>query len=128
MTLLFVDVRLGFERRGRHWVHPRTRYWVEFPSGPVQVGEAIVRDFAERATSFGSLRLLHPTDCVMDRLAGYFHWNDAQCLAQALAVARRHPVDLQRIRVWAGSEGARAELKLLEFLNQLGSSVGPSPR
>lgn len=118
---------LGFERRGRHWIHPRTRYWVEFPSGPVQVGDAVVRDFAERATPSGTLRLLHPTECVMDRLAGYFHWNDAQCLAQALAVARRHPVDLERIVAWARSEGERAAVKLLEFLNQLGSSAARPP-
>jgi hypothetical protein len=88
---------LGFEKQGRHWRHPRTPYWVEFPPGPVGVGDMIVTEFAERATRLGVLRLLAPTECVMDRLAGYYHWNDLQGLEQALAVARRHPVDLGRI-------------------------------
>jgi hypothetical protein len=30
---------LGFARRaGRHFEHPRTRYYVEFPSGPLGIG------------------------------------------------------------------------------------------
>lgn len=112
---------LGFRRRERHWVHPKTRYWVEFPGGPVQVGDSIVREFAERPTAVGVLRLLHPTECVMDRLAGYFHWDDPQCLDQALAVARREPVDLRRIEAWARSEGKLAAERLRDFLDRLRS-------
>jgi hypothetical protein len=99
---------LGFRQQGRRWRHPNTPYWVEFPPGPVQVGDAVVTEFAERATRFGVLRLLGPTECVMDRLAGYYHWSDPQCLEQALAVARRHPVDLARIEAWSRREGAEA--------------------
>jgi hypothetical protein len=110
---------MGFRRRERHWAHPKTRYWVEFPSGPVQVGNAVVRQFAERSTAEGVLRLLPPTECVMDRLAGYFHWNDPQCLDQALAVARRNPVDLARIEAWSRSEGGEAVEKLRDFLDRL---------
>jgi hypothetical protein len=106
---------LGFEKQGRHWVHPATRFWVEFPPGPVQVGDAVVLDFAERPTSVGPLRLLHPTECVMDRLAGYVHWNDRQCLDQAVAVARTQEVDLQRIESWAHSKGGRAIERVRDF-------------
>ncbi len=62
---------LGFEKSGRHWRHPRSRFWVEFPSGPVGVGDSVIPEFAERRTAVGTLRLLTPTDCVMDRLAAY---------------------------------------------------------
>jgi hypothetical protein len=95
---------LGFHKHGRHWRHPDTPFWVEFPPGPVQVGDAVVTEFAERETRFGVLRLLTPTDCVMDRLAGYYHWNDRQGLEQAVAVARRHAVDLRRIEGWSQRE------------------------
>ncbi|MCG8587812.1 MAG: hypothetical protein MJE66_00825, partial [Proteobacteria bacterium] len=88
---------LGFVREQRHWRHPRSRYWVEFPAGPVAIGEETIRDFAERETAAGVLRLLHPTECVMDRLAWYLHGADAQCFEQAVQVAKRHPVDLSRI-------------------------------
>jgi hypothetical protein len=111
---------LGFRKQGRHWSHPDTPYWVEFPPGPVQVGDAIVSEFAERPTPFGVLRLLAPTDCVMDRLAGYYHWGDPQCLDQALAVARRHSVDLLRIEAWSQREGATPRFR--DFVERLGEA------
>jgi len=98
--------QLGFRKEARYWKHPDTRFWVEFPPGPVQIGDDIVRVFSKRSTGFGDLRLLTPTDCVMDRLAGYYHWNDPQSLDQAVAVARCHKVDLGRIEAWSNRERA----------------------
>ena len=63
---------LGFTKQGRHWIHPESPYLVEFPPGPVMVGDARVTQFAERVTPLGVLRLLSPTECVMDRLAAYY--------------------------------------------------------
>lgn len=110
-------VELGFRKEGRHWLHPETAYLVEFPPGPVQVGEETVTEFAEIPTAHGVLRILAPTECVMDRLAGFYHWNDAQCLEQALAVARRHPIDVARIERW--SPGEAAAVKFEEFAARL---------
>jgi hypothetical protein len=110
---------LGFEREGRHWRHPRTRYWVEFPAGPVAIGEETIREFAERETSAGVLRLLRPTECVMDRLAWYIHDADPQCLEQAVRVASRHEVDLRRIERWARGEGPRGTERFREFARRL---------
>ncbi|MDH3785589.1 MAG: hypothetical protein OEV00_09725 [Acidobacteriota bacterium] len=62
-------------------------------------------DFAERKTRFGLLRLLHPTDCVLDRMAAYIHWSDTESLEQALLVARSQPIDIERIAAWADAEG-----------------------
>jgi hypothetical protein len=108
---------LGFKKHGRHWKHVRTRYWVEFPPGPVGIGNLAVTEFAERRTRFGTLRLLKPTECVMDRLAAYYHWNDLQGLEQALVVSRRHPIELDRIESWSRTE--RAHAKFREFLTRL---------
>lgn len=106
-----VMTALGFYKEGPDWRHPETDFWVEFPPGPVQVGDAVVTEFAERRTPVGVLRLLAPTECVMDRLAGYYHWDDAQCLDQALAVARRHPIDLERVEAWSAREGSRQKFR-----------------
>ncbi|MBM4382220.1 MAG: hypothetical protein FJ091_02505 [Deltaproteobacteria bacterium] len=108
---------LGFRRQGRHWVHDGTPYLVELPPGPVQIGELTITEFAEKETKLGTLRMLTPTDCVMDRLAWFYHSNDAQGLAQALEVARRHDVDLSRIARW--SEGERAAEKFRAFRREL---------
>lgn len=110
---------LGFEKQQRHWTHPRSRYWVEFPPGPVAIGEETIRNFAARETRAGTLRLLAPTECVMDRLAWYFHGADTQCLEQALLVAARHPVDLQRIERWARGERPHGEQRFREFERRL---------
>jgi hypothetical protein len=48
---------LGFRREGRYWKHDDSPYWVEFPTGPVTIGESHVTEFAERRTKYGMLRL-----------------------------------------------------------------------
>ncbi len=97
---------LGFRKRGgRHYVHPMSRYYVEFVDGPAGIGNAWVTRHATRRTRHGRLDLYDPTQCVMDRLAAWFHWGDAQGLEQALLVARRKVVRLTEIRRWAKGEG-----------------------
>lgn len=108
---------LGFQREGRHWRHPESAYWVDFPAGPPAVGETLLTAFAERQTAFGRLRLLTPTDSVKDRLVAFFHWNDTEGLEQAVLVARRQPVDIEDLRAWSESEGATE--KLAVFLERL---------
>ena len=110
---------LGFEKQQRHWTHPRSRYWVEFPPGPVAIGEETIRTFAERETRTGTLRLLAPTECVMDRLAWYFHDADTQCFEQALRVATLQPVDLDRIERWARRERPHGKERFREFERRL---------
>jgi hypothetical protein len=108
---------LGFTPRGRHFVHPETKLFVEFPTGPLTVGEERIERVSERETSTGKLRLLSPTDCVKDRLAAFFHWNDRQCLDQALLVAASQKIDLADVRRWSHGED-QAE-KFEEFARQL---------
>jgi hypothetical protein len=110
---------LGFTREQRHWRHPRSRYWVEFPTGPVAIGEETIHEFAERQISTGVLRILRPTECVMDRLAWYIHDADPQCLEQALRVANLHAVDLKRIERWARGERPHGEERFREFERRL---------
>lgn len=115
---------LGFQKTQRHWTHPNSRYWVEFPPGPVAIGEETIRTFAERETRMGTLRLLAPTECVMDRLAWYFHASDTQCLEQAVSVAMRHPVDLNRVERWARGERPHGEERFREFERRLREGTG----
>jgi hypothetical protein len=95
---------------------------IEFPAGPVAIGEEVIHDFAERHSPAGILRVLHPTECVMDRLTWYFHNADRQCLEQALQVARKHSVDLERIERWAICEGPHGDKRFKEFRELLQSS------
>lgn len=110
---------LDFVRQKRHWVHPQNPYWIEFPAGPVAIGDEVIHDFAERRSAAGALRILHPTECVMDRLTWFFHNADRQCLDQAFQVARRHPVNLERIERWAAKEGPNGLARFREFTERL---------
>jgi len=110
---------LGFAKRGRHWVHSLTPYWVDFPPGPVGVGREIIHEFAEIENAGGVLRILRPTECVMDRLTWVIHGGDPQCLEQAVAVARRHAIDRDRIERWAEAEGPEGPRRFVEFLARL---------
>lgn len=110
---------LGFAKQQRHWTHPRTRFWVEFPPGPVAIGDETIHAFAERETRLGTLRLLAPTECVMDRLAWFFHDADTQCLEQAVRIATLHPVDRSRIERWARRERPHGTERFREFERRL---------
>lgn len=64
-----------------------------------------MKDICERKESTGVLKIISPTDCVKDRLAGYYHWNDQQCLDQAILVAQDNNVDINEIHRWSKGEG-----------------------
>ena len=106
-------VPLGFKRAGRTFSHPRTALFVEFPAGPLAIGDELIRvtQAGEKRTAAGTIRLLTPTQCVMDRLAAYFHWNDLQSLDQAVMVASNQAISLSKIEAWAKREGASEKLR-----------------
>jgi hypothetical protein len=98
--------RLGFRRTpGRYFDHPDTDYFVEFPPGPVQIGKRVIQEWERLVCPSGSILILTPTQCVMDRLASFFHWNDRQCLDQAVMVGTRHEIDLCEVQNWSLEEG-----------------------
>lgn len=109
--------KLGFTEKQRYFVHPDTEFMIEFPSGPLAVGDSPVAEAAERQSSIGVLRLLSPTDCVKDRLAAWIHWRDRQALEQAVKVARSQPVNVDDLRWWAKTE--QAEDSFVDFLDAL---------
>lgn len=97
----------GFRRRGNQYFHPEARYYVEFPPGPLSIGNDYRIEPVEQRIGRARLLALSPTDSCRDRLAGFFHWNDFQSLEAALAIALRNEIDLHRIRAWSAEERAR---------------------
>lgn len=103
--------RLGFSEQHRYFTHPETAFVIEFPSGPLAVGNEPVKSVVERVTETGILRLLSPSDCVKDRLAAYFYWNDREAFRQAVLVGQLQRIDLDEIRRWASAEGKIANFE-----------------
>jgi hypothetical protein len=102
---------LGFEEKGRYFVNPETQFFVEFPDGPLSVGEEPVKEISEFPLATGILRVLSPTDCVKDRLCAFYFWNDQQGLAQAILVAKSQEVDLREVKRWSKVEGKEQEFE-----------------
>jgi hypothetical protein len=107
---------IGFMKEQRYYKHPDTEFFVEFPPGPITVGDEPAKKPNEIIFETGSLTLLSPTDCIKDRLAGYYHWNDRQCLEQAILVAEDSPIDRAELKRWSENEGKSDEFRKVEPL------------
>lgn len=101
---------LGFRHVAglRQFEHPENDFYVEFPPGPLAFGETVVPedDVPALQTTYGPLRIVTPTQSIMDRLAAYLHWKDRQAFDQAVMVARRQKIDWDVLAEWARREGA----------------------
>ncbi|RYD61758.1 MAG: hypothetical protein EOP84_35340 [Verrucomicrobiaceae bacterium] len=85
--------------------HPDIPFTLEFPAGPVAVGDEVITEWAVLRDAGRELTLLTPTDCVRDRLAAAIHWKDWKSVEQAALVGRNHPIDLKKIEEWCAEEG-----------------------
>ena len=105
---------IGFREKGRYFENPDTENFVEFPKGPLSVGEEPVKEISEIELATGILRVISPTDCVKDRLCAYYFWGDQQGLAQAVLVAQYQMIDIREIERWSKIEGKVQEFKVFK--------------
>lgn len=110
-TITKIMAGLGFREENRYYCHPDTAFSIEFPPGPLGIGDEYVMQVDEIETETGCFKLLSPTDCVKDRLSWYYHANDLECLRQAMLVASAHEIDLANVEAWS-----KRERKHVEFL------------
>ncbi len=96
---------IGFYEENRYFKHPDTKHIVEFPPGPLSVGDEPVKNINEIKFSTGILRVISETDCVKDRLAAYYFWKDQQSLHQAILVAKNSHIIFNEIKRWSRASG-----------------------
>lgn len=106
--------KLGFQEQGRYFVNSETQFFVEFPDGPLSVGDEPVKEISEFELATGTLRVVSATDCVKDRLCAFYFWNDQQGLAQAVLVAKSQNVDLKEIKRWSKAENKEREYEIFK--------------
>jgi len=105
-TMIPILEQLGFKNTGgRLFENPKCKFLIDFVAPPVSIGNSPVSEFNYIDTHFGTICLLTPTDCVKDRLAAYFFWNDLQSLDQAVMVAKRNKIDIQDVKKWTEKQG-----------------------
>jgi hypothetical protein len=109
---------IGYDRDGRSrvFVHPKSKFTVDFPKGPLAVGGEYVRETDTIARGPLRLRILTPEDCMRDRLAHFYYWNDYTALNAAVGVARSVAAqDLAALRSWTERESPNFLEKFAEF-------------
>lgn len=100
---------LGFERRGDCYVHSETPFFIEFPPGPLLIGDDLAIAPVQLAAGGTTAFALSATDSCRDRLAAFYLWNDRQALKLAVEIARKQVVDLDAVKVWSVNEGKAEE-------------------
>jgi hypothetical protein len=118
---------IGFARYGksRIFTHPNTEFTIDFPKGPLAVGGEYVRETAVLSRGDHRLRVLTLFDCIRDRLAHYYYWDDYTALNAAVSVAAtaHDPQLLARLRTWTQRESPDLLLKLAEFQRRLSATM-----
>lgn len=112
-----VVLELGFVSKGRIWEKPGVLYTLDFPKGPLGIGDEYIQKWDTLLEGDAILHIITPTDSVKDRLAAFLHWNDFSGLEQALAVAAAQAIDLQEVRRWCEAESGSA--KFAQFIERL---------
>lgn len=114
---------IGFQRAGksRIFAHPVCPFTVDFPKGPLAVGGDYVRETAVLQDGDMRLRILTRTDCVRDRLAHYYYWDDYTALNAAVAVTieSNSDVDMEALREWTARESGALLTKFTEYIRRL---------
>jgi hypothetical protein len=108
--------QLGFRRSGNSYVHDFTPFTLDFPPGPLSIGDEVITSWSTLEEDGAVLNVITPTDCVRDRLSWFLFYQrfDLAALDQALAVASRQEIDLNRVRAWAIEEGAFERYTIFE--------------
>ena len=102
---------LGFVHSGAprlsQFSHPDSDWDIEFPPSPLSFGHLHVNPEACAILELpaGRLRIISPTQSVMDRLAAFYAWKDAQSRDQAVLVAVNQDINWEMLKEWFLNEG-----------------------
>jgi hypothetical protein len=108
--------KMGFSKSGRHWIHPDCEHlYIEFIRPPVAIGDDYRITPVKRIVDDMELSILSPEDCVRDRLSSYVYFKAAECLDQAVLVAKSQNVDIRKIYEWAQNEGKEMVLAIKQL-------------
>jgi hypothetical protein len=97
---------IGFTRDGDRYINPQTEFFVEFPRGPLAIGDDLNIRPIRLELPEGSTLALSATDACRDRLAAFYHWSDRQSLQAAIDIAIRQRINFASIKRWSEQEGA----------------------
>lgn len=95
---------LGYVESGGVYRHRNNPFTLEFPPGPLSVGDTLITTWDTLRENERLLHILSSTDSCRDRLAAFFHWADYSSLKVAVAIAKLGGVNLDAVRQWSLNE------------------------
>ena len=109
---------LGFKKSGRFYKHPECKHlYLEFMTFPASIGEDYQIIPREVEIEGKIIKIYSPTDCVRDRLAGFMYFKSRDNFDQAVLVAKKHSINLEKVKIWCESENQQKVFE--EFLAAL---------
>jgi hypothetical protein len=100
-----VLANLGYMQRGGTYEHRENAYTLEFPRGPLAVGDDLIQSWVTVRREEQVLHVLSRTDSVRDRLMWFYTSNDRTALHAAIGVAMSGSVNRDLIKEWSSREG-----------------------
>lgn len=112
---------LGFERRGRHWLHEELGIVLELPGSTLAPARADSIDVDGL-----QLQIISVEDLIVDRLASWKYWGwDPDAAATVLLLALHPDRDEARLRERAAEEDVEDALELLRPLAEEAAPIEP---
>jgi hypothetical protein len=84
-----VLTRLGYAEHSGTYEHAENQYTLEFPRGPLAIGDDLVTAWDTMRRADQILHILTRTDCVRDRLMWFYTDNDRRSLGLVQFAAQR---------------------------------------
>ena len=107
-----VLAEIGFvPTKQRYFKHPDCPLFIEFPTGPIEIGNEYDVEPKEVHFEGTKIKILSPTDCVIDRLEQFFvaeygkPHGERKLFEQAALVAENQFVDFIKIKRFCVKEG-----------------------
>lgn len=101
---------LGFEKRGKDYIHPKLKIYIEFPSASLRRGE-----LSDSLDIDGmQVDIVSIEDLLIDRLCSYKFWNYGQDGLAALLLMESGPLDEKRLKKRAKEENVLDALNYLQ--------------
>lgn len=108
-----VLAEMGFVKTPqRYYKHPECDHlYLEFPTGPIEIADSYDVEPAEVPVEDERIKILSPTDCVLDRLEQFFICEfgkphaERKLLEQAVMVAENQTIDLGKVKRFCEKSG-----------------------
>lgn len=107
--------KLGFKKDGRHFIHPGSDYFVEFPGSTLIIGDEYQTTHNLLKENGKSLKILSPTQSIMDRLAAFYFWKDRTIIKAWSRLAKNQNYSIAKIKEWSTKEGELDKFKVFEM-------------